>query len=59
MNNIVDGDFVTISNGCDKLSAFSSINVQYNIARIKHFSPKQDLMHVYLHRSRQIFTVEL
>jgi len=45
MNNIVDGD-VTISNGCDKLSTFSSKNMQYNVAVIEHFSPKQDIAHV-------------
>jgi len=59
MNNIVDGDVVTISNGCDKLSTFSSKNVQYDIATAKHFSPKQDLTHVDQHRSRQTFSVEL
>jgi len=37
MNNIVDGNVVSISNGCDKLFIFSSQNVEYNIAMIKHF----------------------
>jgi len=58
MNNIVDGDVVTISNGCDKLSTFSSKNMQYNVAMIKHFSPKQDLTLVDQHRGRQTFTVK-
>jgi len=46
MNNIIDGNVVTISNGCNKMSTLSSKNVRYNIAMIKHFSPKQDLMHL-------------
>jgi len=59
MNNIIDGNVVTISNGCDKLSSFSSKNVQYNIAMIKHFSQKQDFSNADQHRSKQTFTVEL
>jgi len=58
MNNIADGDVVTISNGCDKLSTFSSKNVQYNIAMIKHFFQNK-ILHVNWQRGMQTFTVEL
>ena len=37
MYNIIYGDVVLISNGCNGLSTFNSKTVQYNIIMIKHF----------------------
>jgi len=59
MNNIVEGNVVSISSGSDKLSTFSRKNGQYNIAMINLYSPEQDFSNADQHRSRQTFTVEL